>query len=144
MFIKQISVFLQNIRGSLFKLTDDLGDGKVNLKAISVADTANFGIVRLIVDQNEIESTAALLREKGYAIHINHVICVSVPDEPGGLSRILHMLDDGGISVEYLYSFVRTSGRDAQIILRLSDRHAGAELFKANGIRMLSPAELPV
>ncbi len=138
MYIKQISVFLQNIRGTLYSLTEYLGNNGVDLKAISVADTANFGIVRFIIDQDKIDETAKLLRDNGYSVHVNHVICVSIPDKPAGLAQILGMLESEHISVEYLYSFFRNIGDNAMLILRLSDREAGAKLFEEKGVHMLS------
>ncbi len=142
MYIKQISVFLQNIRGTLYTLTEFLGNNGIDLKAISVADTANFGIVRFIIDQDKIDDTAKLLREGGYSVHVNHVICVSIPDKPSGLAQILGMLEREHISVEYLYSFFRNTGNNAVLILRLSDREAGAKLFEKEGVHMFTPAEL--
>ena len=142
MYIKQISVFLQNIRGTLYTLTEFLGNNGVDLKAISVADTANFGIVRFIIDQDKIDDTARLLREGGYSVHVNHVICVSIPDKPSGLAQILGMLERENIAVEYLYSFFRNTGDNAVLILRLSDREAGAKLFEKEGVHMFTPAEL--
>lgn len=142
MYIKQISVFLQNIRGTLHSLTEFLGNNGVDLKAISVADTSNFGIVRFIIDQDKIDSTAKLLRDGGYSVHVNHVICVSIPDKPSGLSRILGMLEREHISVEYLYSFLRNVGDNAVLILRLSDREAGAALFEREDVKMISSADL--
>lgn len=142
MYIKQISVFLQNIRGTLHSLTEFLGNNGVDLKAISVADTSNFGIVRFIIDQAKIDEVAKLLRDGGYSVHVNHVICVSIPDKPSGLAQILELLEKENISVEYLYSFLRTTGDSATLILRLSDREAGARVFKENGVHMLSPDEL--
>jgi hypothetical protein len=142
MYIKQISVFLQNIRGTLSALTEFLGKNGIDLKAISVADTANFGIVRFIVAQDKIDDTAKLLRDGGYSVHVNHVICVSISDKPSGLAQILGMLEKENIAVEYLYSFFRVVDSDAHLILRLSDREAGAALFEKQGVKMLSASEL--
>ncbi|MBO7149155.1 MAG: acetolactate synthase [Clostridia bacterium] len=142
MYIKQISVFLQNIRGTLYTLTEFLGNNGIDLKAISVADTANFGIVRFIIDQDKIEDAAKLLRDGGYSVHVNHVICVSIPDKPSGLAQILGVLERENIAVEYLYSFFRNTGDNAVLILRLSDREAGAKLFEKEGVHMFTPAEL--
>lgn len=142
MYIKQISVFLQNIRGTLHSLTEFLGNNGVDLKAISVADTSNFGIVRFIIDQDKIDSTAKLLRDGGYSVHVNHVICVSIPDKPSGLAQILGLLEGEHISVEYLYSFLRNIGDNAVLILRLSDRETGAALFEREGVKMISSADL--
>ncbi len=142
MYIKQISVFLQNIRGTLSALTEFLGKNGVDLKAISVADTANFGIVRFIVAQDKTDETAKLLKEGGYSVHVNHVICVSIPDKPSGLASILDMLEKENIAVEYLYSFFRVVDSDAHLILRLSDREAAAALFEKNGVKMLPKEEL--
>ena len=102
MFVKQISVFLENKSGSLCAMTRLLGEGAIDILAISIADTQNFGIVRLVVRSCEIDRAADLLRDNGYTVRVSGVICVGVPDRPAGLSEILTCLETENISIEYL------------------------------------------
>mgnify|MGYP004607191807 FL=1 len=102
MFIKQISIFLENVPGALREMTHLLGEGGVDLLALSIADTANFGIVRVIVADHQIDPALALLRGAGYTAKVNNVLCVAVEDRPGGLCDLLEVVEASGSSVEYL------------------------------------------
>ena len=110
MFVRQISIYIENIRGSLRELTQLLGENDIDLKALSIADTSSFGIVRCIVEESQIDKTIDLLRENGHIAKVNNVICVCVPDKPLGLSSILTLLEQAGISIEYIYSFYKSTG----------------------------------
>jgi hypothetical protein len=101
MYIKQISVYLENVKGSLRELTALLGESQVNLLALSIADTTGFGIVRCIVKSADIDRAVAVLKNGGYIAKINSVICVSIPHRPMGLSNVLNILEKNDISVEY-------------------------------------------
>src|SRR5664279_4957129 len=114
MLIKQISVFVENKQGRLHMLTDVLAREGIDLKAMTIADTMDFGIMRCIVQDPE--KTLKVIRENNFTATITEVIAVEVPDVPGGLSNILKILSDANISVEYLYSFVRTHKNNALII----------------------------
>ena len=139
MFIKQISVFLENTPGALREMTELLGKGGVDLLALSIADTQNFGIVRLIVHSDKIDPAMELLKKGGYIAKVNHVICAEVPDRPLGLCELLSLIEKAGLSVEYMYSFLRASkGGEAHMILRLNDGKKAAELFRKNNVRMFS------
>lgn len=140
MFVKQISVFIENRSGRLGELAQVLADNNIDLLAISVADTTNFGILRLIV--NDTQKAADALRGAGYTEKISDVIAVAVPDAPGGMARVMGLLHDEGIAIEYLYSLVRRVGDQAVLVLRLDDPDRGMALFKGNNVRMLSEAEL--
>ena len=130
MFISQISVFLENKAGTLREMTDLLGKGGIDLLALSVADTQNFGIVRIIVHSDQIDPRMALLKDDGYVARVNHVICASVPDRPRGLSELLAVIDQAGLSVEYMYSFLRANTQGtAHMILRLNDGQRAAQVF---------------
>ena len=109
MFIKQISVFLENHNGALRELTELLGKDGVDLLALSVADTQNFGIIRIIVSSEQTDAALLTLRDNGYVAKINHVICAEVPDRPLGLCELLSLIEKAGLSVEYMYSFLRAS-----------------------------------
>ena len=107
MFIKQISVFLENKRGSFRMLTELLGKNGIDLLAVSIADTKNFGIVRCVVRATECDKALELLKGADYSTRVNNVICVAVPDRPCGLAEVLALLDDNDLFIEYTYSFVR-------------------------------------
>ena len=102
MLIQQISVFLENAPGALRDLTRVLGMGKIDLMALSIADTQNFGIVRLIVSSDKIDAAIALLRSAGYTARVNNVVCAKVRNEPLGLCELLELVHAIGESVEYL------------------------------------------
>ena len=143
MFIKQISVFLENRIGVLREVTEMLGTAGIDMMALSVADTQSFGIVRVIVKDNEIDPALDILRKNGYVAKVNNVICAEVDDKPMGLCRILTMLEDAGLSVEYMYSFLRGSaGGKARMILRLSDGQKGLKVFDLQGVRVLEQEEV--
>lgn len=142
MFIKQISVFLENKRGSFRMLTELLGKNGIDLLAVSIADTKNFGIVRCVVRGTECDKALELLKNADYSTRVNNVICVAVPDRPMGLAEVLALLDDNDLFIEYTYSFVRGRQDHALIILRLSEPERALEVFKNAGVRVLSQDEV--
>ena len=143
MFIKQISVFLENNPGALREMTELLGKGGVDLLALSLADTQNFGIVRLIIHSDQIDTAMTRLKEGGYVAKINHVICAAVPDRPLGLCELLAIIEQAGLSVEYMYSFLRKSDNgSAHMILRLNDGQKAAQVFSMQAVTMLSQEEV--
>lgn len=135
MYVKQISVFLENTKGTLSKLTKLLGEHQIDLIALSIADTEDYGIVRCIV--TDMDKALEVLRAGGYTVRLTEVLAVCVPDRPGGLSEILNLLDEANISVEYLYSFVRSTGSHALVIFHLSDLEKGKQLLESRGFRLL-------
>lgn len=143
MYVKQVSVFLENTQGGLLKITQVIHRAGIDLIALSIADTEQFGILRGIV--NDTDAAVAALREAGYTVRLTDVLAVSVPDRPGGLCEVLSHLDDAGISVEYLYSFVRNTGNNALVIFRVNDNdraysvlsEAGVELLDQEKVRLL-------
>ncbi len=143
MFIKQISVFLENSVGELRQLTELLGRNGIDLMALSMADTQNFGIVRLIINGDRIDDALTLLRENLYTAKVNHVICAEVADRPLGLCELLTLIERAGLSVEYMYSFLRGSTKQkARMILRLSDGEKGMQVFQMHDVRTLSQEEV--
>ena len=143
--IQQLSVFLENNPGALRAMTETLGKGGIDLLALSLADTQSFGIVRMIISSRQMETALRLLKENGYIAKMNHVICVSVADRPLGLSRLLGNIEEAGLSVEYMYSFLRahTPGR-AMMILRMNDGSQAEAVFTDKGIQMLTQDEVNV
>ena len=140
MFVKQISVFIENTKGSLSRLTRLLSKGGVDLIALSIADTENYGIMRCIV--SDTEKGVQIMREAGYVARLTDVLAVSVPDQPGGLANVLTLLNAADVSVEYLYSFVRNSGSHALVIFRLSDNAKGVRVLQEGDITLLSQEEV--
>ena len=120
MFVKQISIFLENKPGTLRELTELLGKNGVDLMALSIADTQNFGIIRIIIKSASIDAALQLLRDNGYTARVNNVICADVQDRPLGLCELLTIIENEGLAVEYMYSFMRATGSSARMILRLS------------------------
>ena len=135
MIIKQLSVFLENKSGRLTEVTEALASAGVNISAFSIADTAEFGILRMIV--NKPEQAERALKDHGISVHITDVIGVVVPHEPGGLHRTLKILSAEGISVEYMYAFIERSGKDAVIIFRFDDIDRAIKVLTENKIVVL-------
>jgi len=142
MFIKQISVFLENNPGTLRELTHLLGEAGVDLMALSIADTQNFGIVRIIVADDQVDTALKLLRGEGYTSKVNNVICAVVEDRPLGLNDLLVTINEIGVSVEYLYSFLRATGDNALIILRLSEQDEAVKKLACKGVKILTQQEI--
>ena len=143
MFIEQISVFLENHPGALREMTQLLGNAGIDLLALSVADTQNFGIIRLIIASGDTDKALKLLRDAGYIAKINHVICAEVPDRPLGLCELLSLVEKAELSVEYMYSFLRASkSGEAHMILRLSNGEKAARLFQMHDVKMMSQEEV--
>ncbi len=142
MFIKQVSVFLENTKGTLRQMTQLLGESGINLLAMSVADTSGFGIVRLIVKSADVDRTVTVLRADGDIARINDVVCVRIPHKPLGLAEVLEVLEKSGVSIEYSYSFCRSTIDDAVIILRPSDKNICVQALSAAGISMISQEEV--
>ena len=134
--IKQISVFVENKKGRLARITEVLGQAGVDLIALSIADTTNFGIMRCIV--NNPEAAIEVLKQNGFTASTTDVIVTEVEDRPGGLASVLRILDDAGISVEYLYSFVRTPNENALILFRVEDIDAAVCALNKGGVRLLN------
>lgn len=142
MFIKQISVFLENTPGTLRELTCLLGKGGIDLMALSIADTQNFGIVRMIVADRQVDPALEILRGNGYTARVNNVICAVVEDRPLGLNELVETINDIGVSIEYLYSFLRSTGENALIILRLSEQDEAVKKLAAKGVHIFTQAEI--
>ncbi len=135
MKVEQISVFLENKSGRLAEVTKILGDGKVNIRALSLADTTDFGILRLIV--NDTEKAKEVLKKNNFTVGKTEVVAVEVPDKPGGLAGILDILMKKSINVEYMYAFVERSGKDAVIIFRFDETDKAIKVLTENGVVVL-------
>ena len=140
MKVKQISVFLENKSGRLAQVTQLLADNDVNIRALSLADTADFGILRIIV--NDMKKASDTLKAAGYTLGETDVVAVEVADKPGGLASILSALWKAELDVEYMYAFVQSSGENAIMILRFDDSDKAIEVLKESGVRILSGEEV--
>lgn len=136
MTVKQISVFVENKAGKLAELTEYLHQNNIDMRALSIAETQDFGIVRIIVDDPY--KTSCILKEAGYVVSITPVLAVEMPDEPGSLFRILKTLGDGDISLEYMYAFLTRKEATAYMILRVEDNEKAVEVLNKNGIHTIS------
>jgi hypothetical protein len=134
MKIKQISVFLENKKGRLYEALSALAKGGINIRALSIADTSDFGILRMIVDKPDLAKKA--LEEAGFTTKITHVIAVGVKDEPGGLAEVLKILYENDINVEYVYAFVEKSGEEALVVLRTNNLEKTIDLLQEKGVKL--------
>ncbi len=138
MLIKQLSVFLQNRSGRLAQLTEVLSENKIDIRALSVADTTDFGIMRLIV--NDPERALSALKAAGFTVSLTEVVGVKIDDRPGALSDMLDVLAEVEMSVEYIYVFVAKNDRDAYVIMKINDEgksQTAQELLESNGFVIL-------
>jgi hypothetical protein len=140
MKLKQISIFLENKKGRLWKALTILREANINIRALSIADTSEFGILRLIVPDPQ--KAKSVLEEGNFVVKINDVIAVEVHDEPGGLEKILEILNKADINVEYIYAFVEKKGEKAIVVLRTEDIDAGIKALERGGITVLSSKEV--
>lgn len=140
MKVEQISIFLENKSGRLAEVTDVLAKGGINIRALSLADTADFGILRLIV--NDTERAKEILKQNGFTVGKTEVIAVEVPDRPGGLAGILNVLKEKGVNVEYMYAFVQKSKENAIIIFRFDEIDRAIEGLSSAGVRILKGEEV--
>ena len=141
MSLNQISVFVENKPGKLQALTEILAKMDVNMRALSLAETAEFGIVRIIVD--DLESAAEMLKAEGYIYTITKVLGVAIPDEAGGLNRVLQILNHTGVNIEYMYAFL--GGKNlpqAYMIFHVKEREEAVAALKKNSIECIAQEEL--
>ena len=140
MIIRQLSVFLENKPGRLSAAVDVLAKNKVNISALSLADTAEYGVLRLIVDQPD--KAKEVLSQTGVIVSITQVSAVAMEDVPGGASSVLHSLSEAGLNIEYMYAFVgRVSGK-ALTVLRTDDVGKTEEILEQNGYSHVNPADV--
>ncbi|HAL74345.1 MAG TPA: hypothetical protein DCM45_04530 [Clostridiales bacterium] len=140
MLVKQISVFLENKSGHLAEATKTLGDNQIDIRSLYIAETTDYGILRMIVDKPD-EAQAALA-ENGFTVSETDVIAIAVPDQPGTLDGALEVLSNGNISIEYLYAYVGRHSSDAIVIIRVETPQQALEKLEQSGIRVLSAKEV--
>lgn len=140
MFIKQISIFVENKPGRLSAITKLLGQNDIDIRALSVADTKDFGILRLIV--NKPDQACEALKKADCTVSITNVIAIGIKDDPGGLSEVMECLYGANISVEYMYAFISKSENQAYVILRVNNNDKAVEALKENNFKILTSQEV--
>ncbi len=140
MRVEQIAVFLENKSGRLAEITSILAENNINIRALSVADTADFGILRLIVDK--VEKAKTVLKANGFTVGKTTVIAVEVPDRTGGLASVLKVVDAAGLNVEYMYAFVNKTGEDAVLIFRFDEIDKAIATLQKSGFKILTGEQI--
>ena len=136
MLVKQLSVFMENRPGRLFKLTNALGKEGIDFVTLSIADTKDFGIVRFIARENE--RAYEILKKEGFTVGQTELIGVEVDDKPNALASVIGILDEHNINIEYLYSFVLTNNNSAKILMRIENTEEAIRVLENEGIKLLS------
>lgn len=142
MTVRQISVFLENKPGSLAAFTKILENSNIDLRALSLAEHEDFGIVRVIVDDPY--DTIQILKQEGYVCSITKVLAVEIEDKPGALVRMLNLLGDNGVNLEYSYAFLAKKANSAFMILRVADNEKAGKVLTDGGIRPIGQDEMEV
>ncbi|HWP98542.1 MAG TPA: ACT domain-containing protein [Syntrophomonadaceae bacterium] len=137
---KQISIFLENKAGRLSHVTRTLGEANINIRALSIADTSDFGILRIIV--NDPDKAYRILKEAGFTVSETEVIAVQVADTPGSLANVLEQMSEENLNIEYMYAFLGTAADDALVIFKVEDISRVQEAFKRKGIKFLEENQL--
>lgn len=140
MAIKQLTVFIQNKKGSVASVTEILSKNNVNLRALSIAETQDFGILRLVVNDNM--TAERVLTENGYLIKNIDVVGVKIGDEPGQLTSALNVLDYAGINVEYLYAFMARTEKHAYVVLRVEENEEAENILTKSGFKLITQADI--
>lgn len=135
MSVRQISIFLENRAGRLFEVCKVLGENGINIRALSIADTTDFGILRLIV--NDPARAMQVLRQAEFVVSETEVIAVEVPDRPGGLAQVLEVMKGEGLNIEYMYAFVQKASQDALVIMRVEDVDHATRVLREKGVGVL-------
>jgi len=133
--VKQLSVFIENKAGRVSEVTDVLGQAGINIRGFSVSDTADYGIVRLIV--NDPDAGCAVLRDAGFTVKESEVVCINLPDRPGGLASILKVVSDAGVNIEYVYSLIST-----YVVVNVADIDRALSLLKDAPVELVSQEEI--
>ncbi len=138
MLIKQLSVFLENKKGRFTEIAKILGEEGINMTALSVAENSDFGILRLIV--SDVDKAKSILKKHLYAVSITDVICVQCPNDPGALSKIMNVITDAGIFIEYMYAF--SFGQGALVVIRPDALDKCVDVLKENKLELLASSDL--
>jgi hypothetical protein len=140
MKVKQVAVFLENKSGRLAEISHCLAAAKINIRALSLADTADFGILRIVADDTD--KAQRVLKEHGFTVGITDLVAVAAEDRPGGLDKILQAVSGAGLNVEYMYAFTQVSGQTGMMLFRFEQPDAAVAALQAAGIKVLSGEEV--
>ena len=140
MAIKQLSIFVENREGTLVTITDAIAKAGVDIRAMSVADTNDFGIFRLIV--TDYDKAKAALEDANCFVSITEVVGVAVEDEPGALAKVIKVLADNNINIEYMYAFITVSKQYAYVVLRVADNAAAEKILTENGVKLVTGEDI--
>jgi len=140
MKVEQVAVFVENKSGRLAEVSALLAANGINIRALSVADTHDFGILRIIV--NDPDKALKVLKDDGFTANKTEVVAVEVADQPGGLADVLKIINDEGLNVEYMYAFVEKSGENARLIFRFDETDAAIRVLKKAGMKILTGEEV--
>lgn len=140
MAVKQISIFVENKEGRIKKAIDTLAKENINIRALSIADTTKYGILRLIVSDNETATKS--LENDGFIVKESEVVVVAVPDKPNGLNSTLSILDDADINLEYIYAFVSSQPNEAIVAMKVEDTEKAIKVFEENNAKILKKEDL--
>ena len=140
MAVKQVSIFVENKEGRIKKAIDTLAKENINIRALSIADTTKYGILRLIVSDNE--KAIAALEKDGFIVKENEVIILAVPDKPNGLNSTLAVFDEKGINLEYLYAFVSSKTDEAIVVMRLENMEKAVDALNESNIKILDEEDI--
>ncbi len=140
MKVTQISVFLENRKGRLFDVCTLLGQNKINIRALTIAETESFGVLRMVVDQSD--QAVALLKDNGFVANLSDVVAIEVGDEPGGLGRVLAVLNENNVNVEYMYGFVEKHNDKALMVFRFEDADQAQVILNQGQISVVTEKEI--
>jgi hypothetical protein len=140
MLVKQINVFLENQSGRLAEVTRTLGENNIDIRALYIADTTEYGILRMILDKPD--KAVEVLTAAGFTVSSTNVIAIAIEDKPGTLDHALSIFSEGALSLEYLYAYVGRTSDDAVVVIRVQDPELALQKLEASGIRVLSSEEV--
>jgi hypothetical protein len=140
MKITQISVFLENRQGRLYDVCSLLGDNNVNIRALTIAETESFGVLRIVVDKSEL--AIRLLRDNHFVANFTDVIAIEVPDKPGGLASILKILAENDVNIEYMYGFVEKFSDKALLVMRFEDTDFAQQILAKHNVRAVAEKDI--
>ncbi len=140
MSLKQLTIFVENKQGTLVAITDNLAKHDINIRALSIADTQDFGILRLIV--TDYDKAEKILMDEGFLVKSTLVVGVKIGDAPGKLSKALDILDKAGINMEYLYAFMSRTEKHAYVVIRVADNALAEKALEDAGFHLISDADV--
>ena len=140
MFIKQLSIFVENKPGRLVAILDTLAENGIDISALSIADTADYGVARMIVSNPEL--AVACLKEIGVFVKLTDVFAVTIDDSPGGLTKSLHKITDEGIEISYIYAFVGKISGKAIMVLKVNNPEKAEDILKNSDVELLSAKDV--